>query len=94
MSLSRFASQPRRALGPSSSGSTKYLGTHNAPFFPGWNFVLLQLRKILCFKSRVWKVEKTGKLTHTSNVLKGEVCLVTKSVGSTHFPICIRHMML
>ena len=39
----------KRALDPLSSGSKDH-GTHNAPLFPGWNFVLFQLGKILCFK--------------------------------------------
>ena len=31
----------KRTLGPSSSGSKDY-GTHNAPIFSSWNFVLFQ----------------------------------------------------
>ena len=72
----------KRALGPSSSGS-KDPGTHNAPLFPGGNFVLLQLRKIL------WIAERIGKLMRISNVLEGEACLVTKRVGRAHFRICL-----
>ena len=81
----------KRALGPLSSGSKDHC-THNAHFFHGWNFVLFQLRKILCFKPRVWKVERTEKLMYKSNALEGEVCLATKRVGSAHFPICLRRM--
>ena len=51
------------ALGPLSSGFRfKDNGTHNAPLFFGWNFVIFQLGKILCFKPWVWKVERTQKI--------------------------------
>ena len=56
--------------------------------------MLFQLGKILCFKPRVWKVERAGKLMRTSNVPNGEARLVTKRVGSAHFSICLQHMML
>ena len=51
--------------------------------------MLLQLGKILCFKPRVWKAERTGKLMRTLNALEGEACLVTKRVGSAHFLISL-----
>ena len=92
MGLGRFTSRARRSLGPLSSGSKGH-DTHNAPPFPNWNFMFLQLGKILYFKPRVWKVERTGKLMRTSNALEGEACLVTKRVGSAHFLVCLRHMM-
>ena len=50
--------QAKRALGPLSNGS-KDRGTHNAPLFLSWKFVLSQLGKILCFKPRVRKFERT-----------------------------------
>ena len=39
----------KQSLGPLSSGPKNH-GTHNASIFPGWNFMLFQLGKILCFK--------------------------------------------
>ena len=51
----------KQALGPLNSGSKSH-GTHNASFFPGYNFVLFQLGKILCFKPWERKVERTGKI--------------------------------
>ena len=63
------------------------------PFSSVGIFMFLQLGKILCFKSQVWKVERTEKLMHTSNTLEGEACLITKCVGSAHFPICLQRMM-
>ena len=40
-----------RAMSPLSGGfRSKDHGTHNAFLFFGWNFVLFQLGKILCFK--------------------------------------------
>ena len=60
----------RWTLGPLSSGSKDH-GTHNAPIFPAITFVLLKLGKILCFKSRVWEAEKTGKFMRTSNASEG-----------------------
>ena len=44
--------------------------------------MLFQLGKILCFKPRVWKVKRAGKLLRTSNAPEGEARLVTKRVGS------------
>ena len=46
------------------------MGTANAPIFPDWNLYAFQLGKILCFKSLVWEVEKTGKFMRTSNAEK------------------------
>ena len=37
------------------------------PFSPDGTFVLFQLRKILCFKSRAWEAKKTGKFMRTLN---------------------------
>ena len=82
----------KRALGSLISGSKDH-GTHIAPLFLGWDFVLFRLGKILCFKPRVWKVERAGKLMSTSNTPEGEARLFTKRVGSTHFPICLWRMM-
>ena len=59
------------------------------PFSPARILCFYIWGKILCFKSRVWKPERIGKLIHTSNTLKGEARLVTKRVGSSHFPICL-----
>ena len=55
--------------------------------------MFFQLGKILCFKPRVWNVERAGKLMRLSNALESEACLVTKWVGSAHFPICMRRRM-
>ena len=81
-------SSAKWALGPLSSGS-KDDGTHNVPLFLGWNFALFQLGKTLCFKPRVWKIERMGKLMRTSNASECEACLVIKLVDSARFPICL-----
>ena len=71
----------KHPLGPLSSGSKDH-GTHNIPLFPGWNFVLFQLGKILCFKPWLQKLKGLGKSTCTSNVPEDEACLDTKLVES------------
>ena len=54
-----------------------------------WTPWIWGVTKILCFKPRVWKGERIGKLMRTSNAHEGEACLVTKCVGSAHFLICL-----
>ena len=88
MGLGRFTMWVKRPLGPLSSGYKDH-STHNAPFFPGWNFVLFQLGKILCFKSWCGKLKGLGKSTSTSNASEDEACLDTKRLGSARFPTCL-----
>ena len=85
--------QAKRALGPLNSGSKDH-GTHNAPLFPDWNFVLFQSRENIVLLNRGWeKLKGLGKLMHTLNALEGGACLDTTCMGSTCFPTCLRRML-
>ena len=81
------------ALGPLISGSKDY-GTHNAPFFPDWNFVFFQSgENIVLLYLRCGTLKGLEELMRTLNTLEGEVILDTKRVGSADFPICLWHML-
>ena len=83
----------KRALGPLSNGSKDH-GTHNAPLFFGWNFMLFQLRENTVLLSLgCGKLKGLGELVRALNASEGEVYLDTKRVGSARFPICLRCMM-
>ena len=43
---------------------------------------------------RCRKLKGLGELIRTLNVLRGEVHLDTKRVGSARFPTCLRHLLL
>ena len=52
----------KQALGPSSSRSKDY-GTHNAHFFPCWNFMLFQSGENIVFLNlRCGKLKVLGEL--------------------------------
>ena len=67
MSSDSFKTQAKRALGPLSSGSKEH-GTHNAPLFPGWNFMLFQLGENTMFLNLGYgKLKGLGELMRTLN---------------------------
>ena len=76
--------------GPRPNGSKNH-GTHNAPLFPGWNFLLFQSRENTVLLNL--GCGKLKDLMHILNEPEGEVCSDTKRMGSTHFPTRLRHMV-
>ena len=65
--LGHFTVRPKQALGPSSTGSKDY-GTHNAPLFPGCNFVLFQSRESIVYLNLgCGKLKGLGELMCTLN---------------------------
>ena len=75
-----------RALGPLNSGYKDH-GTHNAPIFLGWNFMLFQSREnTMLLSLRREKLKGLGELMRILNTSEGEGHLDTKRVGSTRFP--------
>ena len=60
--------QANQALGPLSTKSNDY-GTHNAPIFPDYNFVLFQSgESTVCLNLRSGKLKGFGELMRTLNV--------------------------
>ena len=79
----------KRALDPLSSGSKDH-GTHNAPLFPDWNFVIFQSgENTVLLNLGCRKLKGLGELMRTLNALEGEAC------GKRTFPnIYMAHVAL
>ena len=93
MGLDHFTTQAKWALGPLSDGSKDH-GTHNAPLFPGSNFMLFQTRENTALLSfGCGKLKGLGELMRILSASEGEVGLDSKRLGIERFPTHLRRMV-
>ena len=90
MGLDHFTTRAKRALGDRS----KDHGTHNAPLFLSWNFMVFKTRENTVLLSLGCEnLKGLGELMRILNASEGEVHWDTKRVGSASFPTCLQRMV-